>query len=271
MKKLISLFAALILVLTAVVSISATAAEADNILLNLLPAKDDMNGKVTTNNCDVTYNDDGTVTLTVTGADAWVNVAFKDGTTVIEEKPFKPAEAALVVYDYGSADGATLDGGTIIYYTRKDKDPESATLWLSSMQDTATYAQQSKVAGPGYGVWDLGDYLVNVKGQSHIFDDGVHHITSVNMKVTGPVGSSVTVYRLYMGNSAEIEGLGSVRPTVEVSEPEVSEPVSEAEISEAVSEAEVSEAVSEAEVSEAVSEAEVSEAVSEAEVSEEKI
>ena len=234
MKKFISVSLVLMLVLTSLLVISTSAAEADSIVHSLLPAEDDTNGKVTTNNCEYTCNADGSVTFTVTGAGASVNVVYAEGATVWAGDAFNVREGAYVVFDYGSADGATLGQSTQAHYTRKDKEANGtvADLWLTSMQTMTNY---QKASGDGYGIWSLGDYLVTEKGDAGIFEDNMHRFTSLELYIEGPVGSSVTVYRFYVGTADAVEGLGSVRPEAkepEVSEPEESEPAVEVEIPE---------------------------------------
>lgn len=234
MKKFISVSLVLMLVLTSLLVISTSAAEADSIIHSLLPAEDDTNGKVTTNNCEYTCNADGSVTFTVTGAGASVNVVYAEGATVWAGDAFNVREGAYVVFDYGSADGATLGQSTQAHYTRKDKEANGtvADLWLTSMQTMTNY---QKASGDGYGIWSLGDYLVTEKGDAGIFEDNMHRFTSLELYIEGPVGSSVTVYRFYVGTADAVEGLGSVRPEAkepEASEPDESEPAVEVEIPE---------------------------------------
>ena len=234
MKKFISVSLVLILVLTSLFVISTSAAEADSIVHSLLPAEDDTNGKVTVNNCEYTCNADGSVTFTVTGAGASVNIVYAEGSTVWAGDAFNVREGAYVVFDYGSADGATLGQSTQAHYTRKDKEANGtvADLWLTSMQTMTNY---QKAYGDGYGIWSLGDYLVTEKGDAGIFEDNMHRFTSLELYIEGPVGSSVTVYRFYVGTADSVEGLGSVRPEAkepEVSEPEESKPAVEVEIPE---------------------------------------
>ncbi len=234
MKKLISVTLVLMMVLTSVFVISTSAAEADTIVHSLLPAADESNGKVTVNNCEYTCNADGSVTFTVTGAGASVNVVYAEGATVWAGDAFNVREGAYVVFDYGSADGATLGQSTQAHYTRKDKEANGtvADLWLTSMQTMTNY---QKASGEGYGIWSLGDYLVTEKGDAGIFEDNMHRFTSLELYIEGPVGSSVTVYRFYVGTADSVEGLGSVRPEAkvpEVSEPDESEPAVEIEIPE---------------------------------------
>ena len=234
MKKLISVTLVLMMVLTSVFVISTSAAEADTIVHSLLPAADESNGKVTVNNCEYTCNADGSVTFTVTGAGASVNVVYAEGATVWAGDAFNVREGAYVVFDYGSADGATLGQSTQAHYTRKDKEANGtvADLWLTSMQTMTNY---QKASGEGYGIWSLGDYLVTEKGDAGIFEDNMHRFTSLELYIEGPVGSSVTVYRFYVGTADSVEGLGSVRPEAkepEESVPEESEPAVEIEIPE---------------------------------------
>ena len=234
MKKFISAILVLMLVFTSLFVISTSAAEADSIVHSLLPAANDVNGKVTTNNCDITYNEDGSVTFTVTGAGASVNIVYAEGATVWAGDAFNVREGAYVVFDYGSADGATLGQSTQAHYTRKDKEANGtvADLWLTSMQTMTNY---QKASGEGYGIWSLGDYLVTEKGDAGIFEDNMHRFTSLELYIEGAVGSSVTVYRFYVGTADAVEGIGSVRPEAkvpEVSEPDESEPAVDVEIPE---------------------------------------
>ena len=220
MKKFISAILVLMLVFTSLFVISTSAAEADDIVHSLLPAANDVNGKVTTNNCDITYNDDGSVTFTVTGAGASVNVVYAEGATVWAGDAFNAKEGAYFVVDYGSADGATLGQSTQAHYTRKDKEAAGtvADLWLTSMEG-ADYAQYQKAKGDGYVIWDIGTYISS--SDSKVFDDGMHRFTSLELYVDGSVGSSVTVYRFYVGTADAVEGIGTVRPEAKV--PDVSE------------------------------------------------
>ncbi len=213
--------------------ISTSAAEADDIVHSLLPAADDSNGKVTTNNCEYTCNADGSVTFTVTGAGASVNVVYAEGATVWAGDAFNAKEGAYFVVDYGSADGATLGQSTQAHYTRKDKEAAGtvADLWLTSMEG-ADYAQYQKAKGDGYVIWDIGTYISS--SDSKVFDDGMHRFTSLELYIEGSVGSSVTVYRFYVGTADAVEGIGTVRPEAKVpDEPEESEtPAIEVEIPE---------------------------------------
>ena len=221
MKKFISAILVLMLVFTSLFVISTSAAEADDIVHSLLPAADDTNGKVTTNNCEYTCNADGSVTFTVTGAGASVNVVYAEGATVWAGDAFNAKEGAYFVVDYGSADGATLGQNTQAHYTRKDKEAAGtvADLWLTSMEGS-DYTQYQKAKGDGYVIWDIGTYISS--SDSKVFEDGMHRFTSLELYIEGAVGSSVTVYRFYVGTAEAVEGIGSVRPEAKV--PEVSEP-----------------------------------------------
>jgi hypothetical protein len=234
MKKFISAILVLMLVFTSLFVISTSAAEADDIVHSLLPAADDTNGKVTLNNCEYTCNADGSVTFTVTGAGASVNVVYAEGATVWAGDAFNAKEGAYFVVDYGSADGATLGQSTQAHYTRKDKDAAGtvADLWLTSME-SSDYAQYQKAKGDGYVIWDIGTYISS--SDSKVFEDGMHRFTSLELYIEGAVGSSVTVYRFYVGTADAVEGIGSVRPEAkvpEVSEPDESEPAVDIEIPE---------------------------------------
>jgi hypothetical protein len=55
----------------------------------------------------------------------------------------------------------------------------------------------------------------------------MHRFTSHELYLEGPKGSSVTVYRFYVGTADTIDGIGSVRPE-KVETPEVSEPATDA-------------------------------------------
>ena len=225
MKKLLIVSLVLAVVMSCICVVSTSAAEADTIVHSLLPAANDANGKVTTNNCDITYNADGSVTFTITGAGAKVDVVYVDGSTVYAGDTFNVREGAYVVFDYGSADGATLAQSTKAHYTRKDKEAAGtvADLWLTSMKDLTAY---QKADGDGFGIWSLGDYLVKEKGDACIFEDNMHRFTSLELYLEGPKGSSVTVYRFYVGTADAVEGLGTVRPE-KVETPEVSEPATD--------------------------------------------
>ncbi len=216
MKKLISLSVVLLLVLTSVFAFSVSAAEEDNIIHNLLPAANDVNGKVTATDCELTYNDDGSVTFTITGSAPSVTVVFAEGTTVYAGDSFNVKDGeGFVVFDYASVDGATLhgNGGTVAHYTRKDKAASGALadLYLSSME-SADYATYSKASGTGYGIWALGEYIVKGKGDAGTFDDGMHRIDNITYALAGEVGSSLVIYRFYVGSSDTVEGLGASRP-----------------------------------------------------------
>ncbi len=216
MKKLISLSMVLLLVLTSVFAFSVSAAEEDTIIHNLLPAANDANGKVTATDCELTYNDDGSVTFTITGSAPSVTVVFAEGTTVYAGDSFNVKDGeGFVVYDYASIDGATLhgNGGTVAHYTRKDKAASGALadLFLSSME-SADYATYSKASGTGYGIWDLGEYIVKGKGDAGTFDDGMHRIDNITYALAGDVGASLVIYRFYVGSSDTVEGLGANRP-----------------------------------------------------------
>ena len=234
MKKFISAMLVVMLVFTSLFVISTSAAEADDIVHSLLPAADDSNGKVTTNNCEYTCNEDGSVTFTVTGAGASVNVVYAEGATVWAGDAFNAKEGAYFVVDYGSADGATLGQSTQAHYTRKDKEANGtvADLWLTSMEG-ADYAQYQKAKGDGYVIWDIGTYISS--SDSKVFDDGMHRFTSLELYIEGSVGSSVTVYRFYVGTADAVEGIGTVRPEAKVpeeSEEDTSAPAIEVEIPE---------------------------------------
>ena len=225
MKKLLIVSLVLAVVMSCICVVSTSAAEADTIVHSLLPAANDANGKVTTNNCDITYNADGSVTFTITGAGAKVDVVYVDGSTVYAGDTFNAKEGAYFVVDYGTADGATLAQNTQAHYTRKDKEAAGtvADLWLTSMEGS-DYTQYQKTKGDGYVVWDIGTYIAS--SDSKVFDDGMHRFTSLELYLEGPKGSSVTVYRFYVGTAETIDGIGSVRP-VKVETPEVSEPATD--------------------------------------------
>lgn len=247
MKKLVSVLLALLLAVTGVFALTASAAEEDTIIHSLLPSNKSEDGVLTSSGCTIAYNDDGSVTITLTATAASVTMTYIDGSIIYADHPFNVNEGAYFVYDYASADGAELGGTCIAYYTRKDKEAAGtyAELWLVSME-SSDYAQYSKASGEGFGIWDLGSYISSSDAKK--FDDGLHRFVSVTFPINGPVGSSLTLYRYYIGTADSVEGLGSVRPTVnEVSEPEesVTEDTSVDEVS---TEPEVSE-VSEDEVS----------------------
>ena len=222
MKKFISVLLALLLAVTGIFALTASAAEEDTIIHSLLPSNKSEDGVLTSSGCTIAYNDDGSVTITLTETAASVTMTFIDGSIIYADHPFNVNEGAYFVYDYASADGAELGGTCIAYYTRKDKEAAGtyAELWLVSMEGS-DYAQYSKASGEGFGIWDLGSYISSSDAKK--FDDGLHRFVSVTFPVNGPVGSSLTLYRYYVGTADSVEGLGSVRPTVnEVSEPEES-------------------------------------------------
>lgn len=222
MKKLVSVLLALLLAVTGVFALTASAAEEDTIIHSLLPSNKSEDGVLTSSGCTIAYNDDGSVTITLTATAASVTMTYIDGSIIYADHPFNVNEGAYFVYDYASADGAELGGTCIAYYTRKDKEAAGtyAELWLVSME-SSDYAQYSKASGEGFGIWDLGSYISSSNAKK--FDDGLHRFVSVTFPINGPVGSSLTLYRYYIGTADSVEGLGSVRPTVnEVSEPEES-------------------------------------------------
>lgn len=222
MKKLVSVLLALLLAVTGVFALTASAAEEDTIIHSLLPSNKSEDGVLTSSGCTIAYNDDGSVTITLTATAASVTMTYIDGSIIYADHPFNVNEGAYFVYDYASADGAELGGTCIAYYTRKDKEAAGtyAELWLVSME-SSDYAQYSKASGEGFGIWDLGSYISSSDAKK--FDDGLHRFVSVTFPINGPVGSSLTLYRYYIGTADSVEGLGSVRPTVnEVSEPEES-------------------------------------------------
>ncbi|MGM9658867.1 MAG: hypothetical protein ACI3W9_07775 [Eubacteriales bacterium] len=222
MKKLVSVLLAMLLAVTGVFALTASAAEEDTIIHSLLPSNKSEDGVLTSSGCTIAYNDDGSVTITLTATAASVTMTYIDGSIIYADHPFNVNEGAYFVYDYASADGAELGGTCIAYYTRKDKEAAGtyAELWLVSME-SSDYAQYSKASGEGFGIWDLGSYISSSDAKK--FDDGLHRFVSVTFPINGPVGSSLTLYRYYIGTADSVEGLGSVRPTVnEVSEPEES-------------------------------------------------
>lgn len=222
MKKLVSVLLALLLAVTGVFALTASAAEEDTIIHSLLPSNKSEDGVLTSSGCTIAYNDDGSVTITLTATAASVTMTYIDGSIIYADHPFNVNEGAYFVYDYASADGAELGGTCIAYYTRKDKEAAGtyAELWLVSME-SSDYAQYSKASGEGFGIWDLGSYISSSDAKK--FDDGLHRFVSVTFPINGPVGSSLTLYRYYIGTADSVEGLGSVRPTVnEVSEPDES-------------------------------------------------
>jgi hypothetical protein len=198
----------------------------ENMIADLLPSKDVSKGNLTLQGCTMVENEDGSVTFTLTSPNASFKMVFAEnfykegasGGSIYNDMPIDLSEPAYVVYDYGSADGVALSG-TIAHYTRKDKAPNStlADLYLVSMEGT-DYAQYSKAKGDGYGIWDWGTYVTS--DSKKIFDDNIHRFCDLESNLSGTVGASITFYAFYVSSTDQIEGLGSVRPTLNTDESE---------------------------------------------------
>lgn len=230
MRKLLCAMLVLALLAVPVLALSVSAesiVDEDIIISDLIPVSVDGNFEAT--DCEVKINDDGSMTITVTGAAPVLNIKLAEGTTLYTGSAVNVSEDAFVAVDFGTT-GSIQFTHMILHYTRKDKADAGtfADLYLNSMCD-ANYVQYRKqISNPGYvagsalsndsnyySVWDWGTY-VNVDGKA--FEDKMHQFVDMVINLTGStVGSTVTFYTIAVVNDAEVE-LGTVRPDPVVSD-----------------------------------------------------
>lgn len=213
--KQMALLAVALFILVAQLIIPASAES--TVLADLIPSKNTAKGKLTLTGCTMTENSDGSVTFTLTAAEATFKMVFAEnvfsegsGGTIISGDAVNVKNGAFVVYDYASADGVTLTA--IAHYTRKDKAAGKtlADLYLNSMEGT-DYKQYQKSAGTGYGVWDVGAYITSDKDKKQ-FDDGLHRFCDLTGSLKGKVGTKLTIYKFYVSSTSDVKDLGKVRP-----------------------------------------------------------
>ena len=148
---------------------------------------------------EVTVNADGSVTVTI-GESGKVEIYFD-----LVDAKFYPVTGAYAIYDYATV-GNVTKVETLAQYTRADKGENTAQLYLSGMNNSASYYVEN---GEGWGVWSLTNYITGGK----LFADGVHEIKSMTYTIEGEAGASVVFYTFGIYDSADaVKGLGSVRP-----------------------------------------------------------
>lgn len=227
MRKL--LCALLVLVLFAVpvlLSVSAESAVDEDVLLSDLIPSDDT--QIAAQDCEVTFNRDGSMTVRITGAAPTLKVTLAEGATLYTGAAVDLSDTAnnpaYVAVDFGVA-GNVLFDHMILHYTRKDKTAQNtvADLYLNSMfsADYVQYRKQASEAGYTAGtalvngsnyyvVWDWGTYISG--GDGKLNDDGRHHFTDIDVSFTGStIGSEITFYTIAVVSDPEVE-LGTVAP-----------------------------------------------------------
>ena len=226
MKRLLVLLAlcmAFAMVIPAVAGVASADSFVDleDVIVDLLPTKQlSKDGHVTAANCDVKYERDGSVKITITGANPMLTATWIDGTTVYQGGPIDLSENAYFCIDFGVTGSAGIGDQTIFYYTRKDKAAANdlAQLWYVSMAvsgDYASYRTQHHLDETGgYVVWDWGKYI-NDGAATKLFDDKIHRFMRMEMPLTGAVGDTITLYSLCVVNNPDTNGLGDVRPVAD--------------------------------------------------------
>ena len=238
MKRLLVVFAlcmAFAMVLPAVLATASADSFVDeeDIIVDLMPTKQlDKDGHVNAANCELTYERDGSVKITITGANPLLTVTWIEGTTVYQGGAIDLNENAYFCIDYGVTGSAALGDQTIFYYTRKDKAAinDLAQLWYVSMAvsaDYVSYRTQHHVDETGaYVVWDWGKYI-NDDAAKKLFDDKQHRFMRMEMPMSGAVGDTITLYSLCVVNNPDTNGLGDVRPAPDEPTPGSDEPSKE--------------------------------------------
>ena len=201
----------------------------EDIIVDLMPTKQlDKDGHVNAANCELKYERDGSVKITITGANPLLTVTWIEGTTIYQGGAIDLSENAYFCLDYGVTGSAALGESTIFYYTRKDKAEKNdlAQLWYVSMAVNAEYASyrtQHNLDETGcYVVWDWGKYINN-DAANKLCDDKLHHFVKMEMPITGAVGDTITLYSLCVVNNPDTNGLGEVRPVADEPTPESSD------------------------------------------------
>ncbi len=215
MKKLISLMIIAAMLVTAALTLSVSAEESE-LIFDLRPQEDNGEDVQKVSGCELEYEDDGTVIVTLTAATATIDLTFVSGGTILYGEEINLGEtAAVVCVDYASADGVTFDQTVQAHYTRKDKEAAGtvADLWLTSME-SADYAKYQKISykgsvGEGVVGWDWGTYVSS--SDSKLFDNKCHRFTSISYILHGEVGKKMYIYKFGVYNGSEVE-LGTRRP-----------------------------------------------------------
>ena len=228
MRKLLCAMLVLALLAVPVLAVSVTAESAVDegiILSDLIPDKVDSNFQAT--DCEAVINRDGSLTVTITGANPALKIKLAEGTLLYTGADVKIDEDAYVAVDFGTA-GTVVVSHMILHYTRKDKDAAGtfADLYLDSMysNDFAQYRKQAagsytsgaalENGGNYHVVWDWGGYLVNY-GPEKYFDDKMHKFVDIDLEFgtlgASTVGSQITFYTIAVVSEADVE-LGTVKP-----------------------------------------------------------
>lgn len=242
MKKALALMLAVAFCAACFVLTTGAAAPADE--FSLLPQE---NGKapVTVTGGKLTYNADGSVTLTLEDTSATIAVEYtKDGTVEEEKKINMKEDGKYIVLSYvktGSlafAVGSAGTDGIEVIHDRKDGTDKQ--LMMAGMNAEAAFGVKDHITETTYA-WDWQGYLNKDEGK-RMPEDGIINIKSANFRVTGAVGDTLTLYRFSVVNTIP-EDLGDEaeawKPADESSEPadESSAAASEAESSAATSSA----------------------------------
>ena len=272
---------AMLLSAFALVSSAESFVDEEDIVVDLMPTKELIKtpGLVDAHNCELSFDIDGSLVITITGIDPYLSVKWVDGSTIYAGGNIDLSEPAYFCVDYGVTGkgnivsaGTSEAGSTIFFYTRKDKAASGtyAQLWYTSMAESADYVsyrtQGKKDEHGAYVVWDWGKYI-NDGAATKLFDDKIHQFVSMQLPLTGDVGDTVVLYSLCVTSTGDPHGLGDVRP--DPKKEESSEEPAPAESSEEPAPAESSEEPAPAESSEEPAPAESSEEPAPAESSEE--
>ncbi|MBP5155465.1 MAG: hypothetical protein J6252_02665, partial [Clostridia bacterium] len=217
MKKLISLMIIAAMLVTAALTLSVSAEES-NLLMDLRPQADHGEDIQKATGCELEFEDDGTVVITLTEATATIELTFVSGGTILYGEEINLGDSqAIVCADYASADGVVFDETVQAHYTRKDKEAAGtvADLWLTSMRDNQDYAKYRVIplnsgssSDATFG-WDWGTYVSS--SDSKLFDNKCHRFTSISYILHGTAGSKMYIYKFGVYDGTEVE-LGATRP-----------------------------------------------------------
>ena len=210
MKKLVSLMIIAAMLITAALTLSVSAEEA-NLLVDMRPRADHTADIQAVSGCEIEYEDDGTAVITLTSFSATVDLTFVSSGAVLYGEEIDVSRGAYVVVDYASADGVVFDGNVQAHYTRKDKEASGtvADLYLTSMEG-ADYTKYQAAKGKGYVVWDWGTYVSS--DAKKVFDNKLHRFTSMHFVLQGAVGKKMYIYKFGIYDGTDIPGLGATRP-----------------------------------------------------------
>lgn len=241
MRKLICAVLVLALLAVPMFAISATAGSAvdENIIVSdLIP---DDTTYIETTDCEAKINKDGTLTVTITGANPAMKIKLAEGNTLYTGHDVNVSEDAYVAVDFGTA-GQIVISSMILHYTRKDKQELGtfADLYLDSMYSNNYAAHRKQVDGASYDatnpfvngsshyvVWDWGKYLMDY-GPNKYFEDKMHKFVDIDItfgteqtqKCT--IGSQITFYTIAVVSDANVK-LGTVTPDPIVDDPDPSD------------------------------------------------